>query len=89
MAVVSLSKKRTSARLSGSLVETLVLAIPLILLMVFLLVPVLVVMTLGLAVGPGSTFIDTMLLPVTHNVIAFTLYQALLSTCLSVIKNQH
>ena len=85
MAIASLSRKRTSARLSGSFLETLILAIPLILLLVFLLAPVVVVMIFGLAVGPGSSFIDTMLLPVTHNVIAFTLYQALLSTCLSVM----
>jgi thiamine transport system permease protein len=61
------------------------LAVPFVLLGVFLIYPVFYVITEGLLSGPGSTLVEVLSSPAVQRVIGFTIFQAVLSTALSLL----
>ncbi len=67
-----------------SVLSAVVIASPILLLLIFVVYPVTYVLIAGLLYGPGSTFAETVLSPVTQRIVAFTLQQALLSTVITV-----
>ncbi|MGY5874852.1 MAG: iron ABC transporter permease, partial [Candidatus Thorarchaeota archaeon] len=61
------------------------ISIPFLVLIAFLIYPVIRVLIEGIVLGPGSSVSDVIESPVTQRAFVFSIYQALLSTILSVI----